>query len=116
MPLPMTANDTNVDKTAALAAARAHFAPQMQQVMHAIRRLLAGRDPSQLVGRECLQHLTLRARFNELATAQRDYAEAHLARRQQRRLASEQAGNRLPKTGASRRRILEQPQNTAIYG
>jgi hypothetical protein len=63
----------------------------MQQAMHDIRRLLAWRDPQQLIGRECLQHLTLREQFNELASAQRDFAEAHLARRQQkRRLASEQ--------------------------
>jgi hypothetical protein len=64
-----------------------------------------------LVGRECLQHIILRARFNELADAQRDFAEAHLARRQQRRL--KQAGNRLPK---AHRRAMEQPQTAAIYG
>ena len=81
MPLP-TANDTDADRAVALQAAREHFAPQMHQVMRDIRRILAGRDPRQLVGFECLQHIILRERFNELATAQRDYAEAHLARRQ----------------------------------
>jgi hypothetical protein len=114
MPLP-SANDTNADLAAALAAAREHFAPQMQQVMRNIRRILAGRDPRQLVGRECLQHLTLREQFTELAAAQRAFAETFLAR-QQRRLVSEQTDNRLPKTSASRRRIMEHPQTAAIYG
>ena len=81
MPLP-TANDT--DAEIALAAAREHFEPQMQQVMRDIRRILAGRDPRQLIGRECLQHIILREKFTELAAAQRDYAEAHLARHQPR--------------------------------
>ena len=80
--MSLEANDTDADLAAALAAAREHFAPQMQRVMHDIRRLLAGRDPQQLIGRECLQHLTLREQFNELASAQRDYAEAYLARHQ----------------------------------
>ena len=79
--MSLAAND-DADLNAALAAAREPYAPQMQQVMGDIRRILAGRDPQQLVGYECLQHIILRERFNELATAQRDYAEAHLARRQ----------------------------------
>jgi hypothetical protein len=54
--MPLTAgNDTDADLTTALATAREHFAPQMEQVMRDIRRILAGRDPQQLVGRECLQ-------------------------------------------------------------
>ena len=77
---PPTANDTDAEM--ALAAAREHFAPEMHQVMREIRKLLAGRHPQQLIGRECLQHLVLREKLNELASAQRDYAEAHLARRQ----------------------------------
>jgi hypothetical protein len=81
MPLP-SANDTDADLAAALAAAREHFAPQMEATMRDIRQLLAGRDPQQLIGRECLEHLILRERFNELASAQRDYAEAYVARRQ----------------------------------
>jgi hypothetical protein len=63
MPLP-TANDTDADRAVALQAAREHFALQMHQVMRDIRRILAGRDPRQLVGFECLQHIILRERFN----------------------------------------------------
>jgi hypothetical protein len=37
----------------------------MHQIMRDIRRIPAGRDPQQLTGRECLQHLTLRERFTE---------------------------------------------------
>jgi hypothetical protein len=78
-------------------------------LMREIRRILAGRDLQQPVGYECLQHIVLRARFNELADAQRDFAEAHLACGQQRRL--EQADNR-----STRRRAMEQRQTAAIYG
>jgi hypothetical protein len=81
MPLP-TANDSDAEIDAALAAAREHFAPQMEVTMRDIRRLLAGRDPQQLIGRECLQHLVLRERFNELTSAQRAFAEAYLAHQQ----------------------------------
>jgi hypothetical protein len=51
-PQPPTANDTDADLRAALSAAR-----------------------------ECVEHLTLRVRFDELALAQAEFAEAHLARR-----------------------------------
>jgi hypothetical protein len=71
-------NDSGTDLAAALQAAREYFAAPMD----ALRTLLAGRDPSQLIGHECVQHLTLRERFHELATAQRNFAEAaHLSRR-----------------------------------
>jgi hypothetical protein len=80
-PQPSAAsNDTDADLVAALQAAREHFAGPMEATMVAMRTLLAGRHPCQLTGRECFQHLTLRARFIELAQAQRDFAEAHLAR------------------------------------
>ena len=109
----MRAMLTSSDATAALAAACEHFSPQMEATMRDIRRLLAGCGPQQLVGRECLWHVVLRARFNELASAQRDFAEAHfLARRQQRQLTSEQMGNRR----IARRHISELPQFAAIYG
>jgi hypothetical protein len=68
------------DLMAALQAAREHFAGPMEATMVAMRAILAGRHPSQLTGRECVEHLTLRARFTELAQAQRDFAEAHLVR------------------------------------
>ena len=74
--MPLPSNDTDAD----IAAAREHYAPQMQQVMRDIRQLLAGRHPAELTGRQCLQHTMLRERFNELAAAQRDFAEAHLTR------------------------------------
>jgi hypothetical protein len=70
----------SADLMAALQAAREHFAAPMEATMVAMRALLAGRHPYQLTGRECFQHLTLRARFIELAQAQRDFAEAHLPR------------------------------------
>ena len=114
--MSLAANYAAADLAAALHAAREHFAPQMQQVMRDIRRILAGRDPRQLVDHECLQHFILRTRFNEPTSAQRDYAEAHLARRQQPRLSSEQADNVLTKISTSRRRIMKQPQTAAIYG
>jgi hypothetical protein len=91
--MPLPSNDTDPDLAAALQAAREHYAPQMQQVMRDIRQLLAGRHPRQLVGRECLQHIVLRERFNEHAAAQRDFAEAYLTRHD----------------------VME-PQNAAVYG
>lgn len=72
------------DLAHALQAAREHFAPEMQRAMRDIRGLLAGRDPRQLVGRECVAHLELRAKFYAVADAQAAYAEAQLAQRSQR--------------------------------
>jgi hypothetical protein len=81
-PQTLAGNDSDADIAGALQAARAHFAVPMEQTMRALRTLLAGRHPCQLTGSECVRHLTLRVRFNELADAQRDFAETLLARRQ----------------------------------
>src|SRR4051812_16621063 len=82
-PMPL-ALATDAELAHALEAARLHFEPQMGEIMRAIRRSLRGRDPRELVGRECLRHLEVRAKFTEIADEQVAFAGMLLARRRQR--------------------------------
>ena len=80
--MPGTSESVDSDMRAALKAARDHYRVAMLSVMRDMRELLAGRSPRELIGQEVVRYLTLRVRFDELALAQRDYAEARLAQRQ----------------------------------